>query len=52
MKTHVEFFKYIGSVHLLPHISVTYNSSICDGCVSIGWLWWGVTFVTKGPLDL
>jgi hypothetical protein len=30
----IETFKYIGSVHLLPHISITYDSTICDGCVS------------------
>ena len=52
MKTGIETFKYVGSVHLLPHISVTYDSLICDGCVSIGWLWWGVSIVTKNSLDL
>jgi len=48
----IEKFKYVGSVHLLPHISIVYDSSICDGCISIGWLWWGISFVTKSDLHL
>ena len=43
----IETFKLIGSVHLLPHISITYDSLAYDGCISIGWLWWGVSFVSE-----
>lgn len=48
----IETFKYVGSVHILPHVSIVYDSPACDGCVSVGWLWWGVTFVSKNPVDL
>lgn len=48
----IETFKYIGSVHLLPHLSISYDSQICDRAVSFGWLWWGITLVKKGGLHL
>jgi len=48
----IEPFKYIGSVHLLPHLSITYDSTICDGSINIGWLWWGISFVSKNELHL
>lgn len=48
----IETFKYVGSVHLLPHISICYDSLICDGAISIGWLWWGISIVSKNGLHL
>ena len=48
----IETFKYIGSVHLLPHVSITYESEFCNGCINVGWLWWGVSFITKDELHL
>lgn len=52
MRTYFEPFKYVGSFHLLPFITICYDSTICDGAISIGWLWWGVSIVTKNPLEL
>ena len=48
----IETFKYIGSVHLLPHISICYDSDICERAVSFGWLWWGITIVKKNGMHL
>lgn len=48
----IETFKYVGSVHLLPHISICYDSLICDGSINIGWLWWGISIVSKSGMHL
>lgn len=48
----IETFKYVGSVHLLPHISIVYDSSVCNSCISIGWLWWGISIVDKHDMHI
>jgi len=48
----IETFKFIGSVHLLPHISFCYDSNICERAISIGWLWYGVTIYRKNEMHL
>lgn len=46
------FFKMIGSIHLLPHVSVCYDSRICEKAISFGWLIWGFSIVKKDELHL
>jgi hypothetical protein len=48
----IETFKYMGSVHLLPHISYCYDSLLCNKCLSFGWLWWGISIVSKSEMHL
>lgn len=48
----IETFKYVGSIHLLPFVIVCYDSVVCEKAISIGWLWWGITFVKKGAMHL
>jgi hypothetical protein len=48
----IETFKYVGSVHLLPHISVVYDSAMCERAISIGWLWWGISIAEKNGMHL
>ena len=45
-------FKFIGSVHLLPHISICYDSAICEKAISFGWLFWGFSLVKKNDMHL
>jgi len=47
-----ELFKLVGSVHLLPHISLCYDSKICEKALTIGWLWWGFSFVKTNEMHL
>jgi len=48
----LELFKMIGSVHLLPHISVCYDSKICEKAITIGWLFWGLSLVKKNEMHI
>ena len=49
---HLEKYRMIGSLHLLPFISFCYDSKICNKAVTIGWLWWAVAFVRKNDLHV
>jgi len=48
----LETFKFVGSLHILPHISISYDGKISENCVSIGWLWWGVSIVKEDEMHL
>ena len=48
----IEAFEMIGSVHLLPHISVCYDSKICEKAINVGWLWWVIAIVKKNDMHL
>jgi hypothetical protein len=48
----IETFKMIGSIHLLPHISVCYDSTFCENAISFGWLLWGFSIVRKNGMHL
>ena len=48
----LEAFKLVGSLHLLPHMSVCYDSRFCEKAVSIGWLFWGLSIVRKNEMHL
>jgi len=48
----LEYFKMVGSVHLLPHISVCYDSLVCERAISFGWLWWGFSLVRKNEMHI
>lgn len=49
---HLEKYRMIGSLHLLPFISFCYDSKICNKAITIGWLWWAVAFVRKNDLHV
>ena len=48
----LESFKLIGSVHIFPHVSICYDSTICERAINIGWLWWGLMIVKKSEMHL
>ena len=48
----IETFMLVGSIHLLPHISVCYDSRFCEKAISIGWLMWGISIVRKNEMHL
>jgi hypothetical protein len=48
----IETYRLVGSLHLLPFISVCYDSTICEKSISIGWLWWAIAIVKKNPMQL
>lgn len=48
----IETYRLIGSLHLLPFISVCYDSTICEKSITIGWLWWGIGIVKKDDMHL
>jgi len=48
----LESFKLIGSVHILPHVSICYDSTIRERAINIGWLWWGLVIVKKNEMHL
>jgi hypothetical protein len=48
----IETLRLIGSIHLLPFVSVCYDSSICEHAVTIGWLYWAVAIVKKNEMHL
>ena len=47
-----ETFKYVGSIQVIPFITICYDSLICERAVSFGWLWWGITIVRKNEMHL
>jgi hypothetical protein len=48
----IETYRMIGSIHILPHISICYDSKICESAISVGWLLWGVSIVRKNDMHL
>lgn len=48
----IERLKLVGSIHLIPFVSVCYDSSICEQAVTIGWLCWAVAIVKKNDMHL
>ena len=48
----IETFKFVGSVHLLPHISISYDGTMSENCICIGWLWWGFSIVKTNEMHL
>ena len=48
----IEVFKLVGSVHILPHLSVCYDSRYCEKAISIGWLIYGFSIVKKNEMHL
>lgn len=48
----IETFKYVGSVQLVPFVSYCYSSTVCEKALSFGWLWWGVSIVSKNGMHL
>tara|TARA_R110000822_G_scaffold43560_1_gene117564 strand:- start:471 stop:662 length:192 start_codon:yes stop_codon:yes gene_type:complete len=51
-KMELERFKLIGSIHLLPFVSVCYESDKCERAVTIGWLFWAFAIVKKNGMHL
>jgi len=49
---YIETYRLVGSLHLLPFISVCYDSRICENSVTIGWLFWGIGFVRKNDMHI
>ena len=48
----IETYRLVGSLHLLPFVSVCYDSTICEKSITIGWLWWGIALVKKDSMHL
>lgn len=48
----IERLKLVGSIHLLPFVSVCYDSLICEQAVTVGWLFWAVAIVKKNEMHL
>lgn len=48
----IETLRLVGSLHLIPFVSVCYDSLICEQAVTVGWLFWAVAIVKTNEMHL